>query len=222
MEYVGGTSQYLVTVGSLAATTRQLATARRILRCFRVLDLGYLVTGLALTLSALSVGLGHSLDNVVCGAALLGFSVLSSVCNSLALHGLGLCHRSYLLPWLVIIIIVIMIMVMIMMMTGAPPLSDPAADHSRGPHALDYRLPPGALPGQLSTSTYLVSASTYLVCGDQNNTSAVLQVFIFIIVSGIFTCWKHVYRVFALLGTQHPDTVMTYYIVTHIVTSTFY
>ena len=44
MEYVGGTNQYLMTIHSLEHSGRVTVTARRVLQCFRVVDVGYFVT----------------------------------------------------------------------------------------------------------------------------------------------------------------------------------
>ena len=81
MEYVGGVNQYLLTIHSLEHQDRVCKLARRILQGFRVLDVGYFVSGLALTVSS-----SHT-QNIIFGGSLLLFSFLSALCNLLALRG---------------------------------------------------------------------------------------------------------------------------------------
>ena len=87
MEYVGGVHQHLLTIHSLETHSRVSKLARRTLQCFRVLDLGYFVTGLALTVSAADYDLSSHTENVLFGGSLLLFSGLSALCNLLALRG---------------------------------------------------------------------------------------------------------------------------------------
>ena len=106
MEYVGGTSQYLLSAGhSLNLNTRVLATSRRILKCFRVVDLGYFITGLALTVSSVTNSeetLRQNFDNLLYGCVLLLFSALSALCNALGVRALDREARGLLIPWLVL------------------------------------------------------------------------------------------------------------------------
>ena len=105
MEYVGGTSQYLLSAHGLELNTRVLATSRRILKCFRVVDLGYFITGLALTVSSVTNSeetLRQNFDNLLYGCVLLLFSVLSALCNALGVRALDREARSLLIPWLVL------------------------------------------------------------------------------------------------------------------------
>ena len=105
MEYVGGTSQYLLSAHSLDHSARALATARRILKCFRVVDLGYFITGLALTVTSVTDSeqtLRQDFDNLLYGSVLLVFSVLSALCNALGVRALDREARGLLLPWLVL------------------------------------------------------------------------------------------------------------------------
>ena len=101
MEYVGSTTQYLMTVHNIQRQSRVYNSGRRILKCFRVMDLGYFVTGLALTVSCVK-GDVHDTENIMFGGVLLGFTFLSAACNALALRGLDIDNRSYLLPWLIL------------------------------------------------------------------------------------------------------------------------
>ena len=105
MEYVGGTSQYLLSAQSLDHSARVLATARRILKCFRVVDLGYFITGLALTVTSVTDSeetLRQDFDNLLYGSVLLVFSVLSALCNALGVRALDREARGLLVPWLVL------------------------------------------------------------------------------------------------------------------------
>ena len=113
MEYVGGPSQYLLSVHSLEHNTRVLATSRRILQCFRVVDLGYFITGLALTVTSVTNSedsLQYSFNNLLYGAVLLVFSVLSALCNALGIRALVREARGLLVPWLVLYPWVILIL----------------------------------------------------------------------------------------------------------------
>ena len=87
MEYVGGVHQHLLTIHSLENHSRVSKLARRTLQCFRVLDLGYFVTGLALTVSAADYDLASHTEKILFGGSLLLFSGLSALCNLLALRG---------------------------------------------------------------------------------------------------------------------------------------
>ena len=101
MEYVGGgTTQYLLAVNNLERSSRVYNSGRRILKCFRVMDLGYFVTGLALTVSCVKGD--NKSENNMFGGVLLGFTFLSAACNALALRGLDIDNRSYLIPWLIL------------------------------------------------------------------------------------------------------------------------
>ena len=105
MEYVGGTNQYLMTIHTFERNSRVCVNAKRILQCFRVMDIGYFVTGLALTVSTVdNVDMDdyQNIDNLLFGGVLLCFSVLSAICNTLALRGVSNENRQYLLPWLIL------------------------------------------------------------------------------------------------------------------------
>ena len=105
MEYVGESSQYLLSAHGLEQNARVLVTSRRIIKCFRVVDLGYFVTGLALTISAVTdteETFRQNFDNLLYGGVLLLFSVLSALCNALGLRALDREARSLLVPWLVL------------------------------------------------------------------------------------------------------------------------
>ena len=110
MEYVGGTNQYLMTIHSLEHSGRVTLTARRVLQCFRVVDVGYFVTGLALTVSSADADI-QNIDTILFGSILLVFSFLSAICNALALHGVNKEIRRYLLPWLILYPWVIVLLV---------------------------------------------------------------------------------------------------------------
>ena len=110
MEYVGGTNQYLMTIHSLEHSGRVTLTARRVLQCFRVVDVGYFVTGLALTVSSVDADI-QNIDTILFGSILLVFSFLSAICNALALHGVNKEIRRYLLPWLILYPWVIVLLV---------------------------------------------------------------------------------------------------------------
>ena len=77
MEYVGGVHQHLLTIHSMENHSRVRKLARRVLQCFRVFDIGYFVTGLALTVSAADYDLSSHTENVLFGGSLLLFSGLS-------------------------------------------------------------------------------------------------------------------------------------------------
>jgi len=119
--------------------------------------LGYFVTGLALVVSSVNnFDYYESFDNILFGSILLGFSLLSAVCNTLALRGVTQEDRRFLLPWLVLYPWVIVFLVV-------------SVCHTLW--VTDFHL-------------------------------ELYQVFILIIVFGIFTCWKHVYKMFILLRSD--------------------
>ena len=93
MEYVGGVNQYLLTIHNLEHHSRVCKLGKRILQCFRVLDVGYFVTGLALTVSGVDYDLSSHMENVLFGGSLLLFSLLSALCNLMALRGISTGNR---------------------------------------------------------------------------------------------------------------------------------
>ena len=89
MDYVEGLNHSLLSLHRPEHHSRACKLAWRILQCFRVLDLGYFITGLALTISAVDHDISSHLENVLFGGSLLIFSFLSAICNLMALRGIS-------------------------------------------------------------------------------------------------------------------------------------
>jgi len=79
--------------------SKTLKSTTFILKCFRFLDMCYLIAGFILIIMALS---NSPTDNgLFMYAGLFGlFAAMSAMCNSLARHGVRVWRRELLVPWL--------------------------------------------------------------------------------------------------------------------------